>query len=370
MIIQIRKTGAWLIRYWLISTVIAFVVLTAYTSLPIFGQSPEATPNIQTVPKPEEVFTPTNTPFPTATSVIDIPAEPEIPQVPTPEPTRARSPGDNQGGGSGGAATDEDNSNSGSQPDQPAVAPTAPPVDGPLTGTVLVAVLNLRKGPSTGDAIIDTLFRNDHVQILARNGDGSWWLVCCGSDAKKPGWVPAQLLQPDFDPAQANARLPMAAAASAAPAVTGATSLTNTVPLTASQGITLQLQMRPSPAFAWQGQQVNVQFVVTNRGTTPALNVRLRDDLTTTLQYGKAVVTNNGRLQQQSKTAGGSIFSVTWPQLAAGESVTATVTLRIATDVPNGSLIDNLAVVAADNVADVPAGITLAMPPTMMPQFK
>jgi uncharacterized repeat protein (TIGR01451 family) len=140
--------------------------------------------------------------------------------------------------------------------------------------------------------------------------------------------------------------------------------------LTASKGVTLSFQMRPSPAFVWQGQLVNLQFVIANRSQTPASNVRLRDDLPAALQYTAAVISHNGQFQQQAKAAGNSIISLAWPQLAAGSEVTATVTLRVASDLPNGSLIDNLAVVAADNAGDVPAGITLAMPPTVLPLFK
>jgi len=42
----------------------------------------------------------------------------------------------------------------------------------------------------------------------------------------------------------------------------------------------------------------------------------------------------------------------------------------VVSSVPDGSLIDNLAVVAADQVKDIPAGITLAMPPIAPPKFR
>ncbi|CAN5424070.1 hypothetical protein BH10CHL1_BH10CHL1_06900 [soil metagenome] len=364
MLNYIRHSGAWLLRYWLSSTVIAFALLMAYTSLPIFGQSPTPTPNIQTVPKLEITSTPTNTPFPTVTAVV-----PDIPQVPTPVPTAKPTAKPDKADKTEENAVNDPGTAGGDPINKPAGGEQAPALQAPISntkqllGSVLVAVLNLRKSPSSNAAIIDTLFHQDQVQILGRNSDGFWWLVCCGAETQKPGWVTAQLLSPNFNPAQANTLLPLLAGSNA-------TSLTDGSPITTSKTVNLQLQMRPSPAFVWQGQMVDLQFIVTNLSKTAAVNVRLRDDLTTTLQYNKAVITHNGRLQQQDKPQGGKIFNIGWPQLAAGASVTATLTLRVAPDLANGSLIDNLAVVAADNAGDVSAGITFAMPPTIMPQFK
>ena len=401
--------GAWLARRWIIGTVLLFALLMAYTSSPIFGQSPPPTPDIQTVPVPAMVATLTDTPFPTATPVaLDTPEAPVpiVVDTPTTQPDNHQdgqgdttdnsdqpgdSAADNSSSNDNATATNPAGSDAGGggvgggQPANPqSSAQTTGTLTSTLNGTVAITVLNMRKGPSTGNAIIDTLFRNDRVQILARSTDSVWWLVCCGADTKRQGWVTARFVQPNFDVAQANARLPIAGGSSAAPAAMNAlatsTRLTTTLPVTTSATITpglnsnssalLQFQIHPNPPFVWQGQIVNLQFSVTNLGSTTATNVRLRDDLPTTLHYTQAVVGQNGRIQQSSKAQGGSIVRLDWPQLAAGATLTATITLRITPDLPDGSLIDNLAVVAADNVSDIPAGITLAMPPTLMPAFK
>lgn len=398
--------GAWLARRWLIGTVLLFALLMAYTSSPIFGQSPPPTPDIQTVPVPAMVSTPTNTPFPTATPVA--PDTPEAPlpidvNTPTTQPNNQQAgQGDTTDNQTGDTTTDNGPSNDNASDDNPAGSnaggggvgsgqpanpqssvQTTGTLTSTLNGTVAITVLNMRKGPSTENAIIDTLFRNDRVQILARSTDGVWWLVCCGADTKRQGWVTARFVQANFDVAQANVRLPIAGGSSAAPAaivtknaLTAGARITTTLPLTTNAQITpglnskLQFQIHPNPPFVWQGQIVNLQFSVTNLGSTTATNVRLRDDLPTTLQYTQAVVGQNGRIQQSNKAQGGSIVRLDWPQLAAGATLTATITLRVTPDLPDGSLIDNLAVVAADNISDIPAGITLAMPPTLMPVFK
>ena len=406
MLNRIFGAAHWLVHYWILSTVALFALLMIYTSSPIFGQSPNPTPDIQTVPEPAIAPTATNTPFPTATPVeIEIPQVPDITATPTRQHDKnqdntgdagsdtggnggddnSNAGGDTSGDSSGGGAAGGGNAQTGNSSVND--TQTFTQTNGAPTGKVLVAVLNMRKSPGTGSAIVDTLFRNDIVQIQARSADGGWWLVCCGADTKGAGWVSAKLIRPNFNLAQANTLLPVMGNSSAAPATTKAPSATNstltaTAPmttsavvttsslLTSSKDVTLAFQMRPSPAFVWQGQLVNLQFVIANRSQTPAVNVRLRDDLPASLQYSAAVISHNGQFQQQAKAAGSSIISLAWPQVAAGSEVTATVTLRVASNLPNGSLIDNLAVVAADNAGDVPAGVTLAMPPTVLPLFK
>ena len=405
MFISIRTASTWLARRWLISTVLLFALLMAYTSIPIFGQSAPPTPDIQTVPPPAMVATPPNTPFPTATPVaVATEVTSDIPQVPSPVATQLTKPDKNNDSSSdannntnntddktgdsttGNSGTGDIGNASGDAQTTKAQPPNQ--TNGALTGTVLIPVLNLRKGPGANHAIIDTLFRNDVVQILARSADGVWWLVCCGADSKHQGWITTQFIRPNFNRAQANSLLPIGANSSAAPpstktdiinkaptlsqSITTTTHapMTSTLVITQANGARLQFQMRPSPAFVWQGQLVNLQLFVTNPGPTTAINVRVRDDLPLTLRYAQAIVSHNGRFQQASKAQGGSIISIDWPQLAAGATLTATLTLRVAADIPDGSLIDNLAVVAADNVGDIAAGVTLAMPPVLLPAFK
>lgn len=348
MMIELQRR---LRRYWLITCVALLAGLMTYTSLPVWGAGATPTPDVHTVPKPEELFTPTNTPFPTPTSVGE---------VATPTPTRTKS-------------------SDAAQPEATTVTTLPPVVGGPadgsttslttttlptvtLSGVVTVTLLELHKAPSAEARIVDTAFRGDSITILGRNSDSSWWLICCGSNQHQ-GWVLAQAIQPNFNPTVAQASIPLRS--------TGATAgISNTVEAASSGGTRLQLEMRPSPAFVWQGQQFDLQLVVTNLGSTPATNVSLRDDLPTTLRYIKAAVRNQGRLQTTRNAQGGAVFQIEWAQLAPGAKVTAVVTLQVAPNAVAGSLIDNLAVVKAEQATDVAAGITLAMPPTLAPQFR
>ncbi len=235
-----------------------------------------------------------------------------------------------------------------------------------LTGTVMSVVLNLRKNPGVEQSPLDTLFRGDVVQILGRTADGTWWLVCCGARARLQGWATAASIQPSFAISQVNALIPVVAGQSTA--LSASASITGTRP-TITNTASLQVEMRPSPAFAWQGQPVAIQFVITNRGSVAATNIRLRDHLPPTLRYVKAVVANQGQLQTQTSAEGGAIVNLAWPRLAPGASMIATITVQIAPDAPAGSLIDNLALVTANQQDDVSVAITLAMPPALLPQF-
>ena len=61
---------------------------------------------------------------------------------------------------------------------------------------------------------------------------------------------------------------------------------------------------------------------------------------------------------------------IDWPVVPANGQVTATVTVQVATNVADGALIDNLAVVKTSLGSEALAGITLAMPPVALPQFR
>ncbi|MCB0121432.1 MAG: hypothetical protein KDE58_04270, partial [Caldilineaceae bacterium] len=63
-------------------------------------------------------------------------------------------------------------------------------------------------------------------------------------------------------------------------------------------------------------------------------------------------------------------FAITWPTLDAGTAKTARVRVQVADDLPDGSVIDNLAVIIADEVAAITGGISIGMPPTDLPDFR
>ncbi|MEZ4617242.1 MAG: SH3 domain-containing protein [Caldilineaceae bacterium] len=353
-----HKLPMFIARYWIAAAVTLFALLSAYTSSPIYGQSAPPTPDVNTVPRPELLATPTNTPFP----------------IPTPESGGGSNNGGRDDGGDNSSDRDNsnnegndsadtnsnDNSDQTSNPVDQERPQTGKSDDAPnsdLTGVVNVVTLNVRKGPSTGTAIVDTLFLNEEVAVLARDSGGDWWYICCGTSSGREGWVSAALITPDFTQA-----------AAAALAVTATSSAASSTASAAEE--TLILEMRPSPAFAWQGQIVTLHYVIRNQGDQPYTNIRLRNDLPPTLAYLDATVEQGGTISTAGRATDGIIYTVTWPEIEAGAALTATVTVRIAENVRNGALVDNLAVVESAEGATALAGITFAMPPVRLPQFR
>lgn len=358
-----HRLPVFIARYWIAVAVLLFALLSAYTSNPIYGQA-EPTPDINTVPPLELLQTPTNTPFPTPTPIVEEeqPGDTALDPTATPffnEPTATpQTNNDNSSGGSGG---NSGGSNSGNTSNPTEAAPTTGDsrLANGLTGIVNPVTLNVRKGPSEADAIIDTLFRNEQVTILARDSANTWWYICCGTGSGREGWVSAELITPNFDRNEAENLLPVTATTRAQMATGGDANTAAVV-----------LEMRPSPAFVWQGQTVQLQFVVRNTSDQPLTNVRLRNDLPPTLAYLNAEVGQQGTIQESGQAKDGLIYTILWPALAANESLTATVTLQLEDDIPNGALVDNLAAVDTAEGVNALAGITLAMPPLRLPQFR
>jgi len=355
-------------RYWIATIVILFALLSAYTSNPIYGQA-EPTPDVNTVPPQELLQTPTNTPFPTPTPFVDDeesggngdldPTATPFFVEPTATPQANDDNGDSSGGGSSGSDSNNNNEESNSDNSEPSTDPATGDQASRITGVVNPVTLNVHKGPSTTDAIIDTLFRNEPVTILARDSANHWWYICCGTGAGREGWVDADLITANVDRAEAEALLPVTATSNTAAANAGAATEPAVV-----------LEMRPSPAFVWQGQTVQLQFVVRNTSDETQTNVRLRNDLPPTLTYLNTTAGQQGTVQENGQRQDGLIYTISWPALAAGEVATATVTLQLADDIPNGALVDNLAVVDTAEGTNALAGITFAMPPMRLPQFR
>jgi uncharacterized repeat protein (TIGR01451 family) len=299
---------------------------------------------------------------------------------------------------------DDDDDNGGQQP--PAATPTAgptanattapsqpsQPVGEGLTGVVTANRLNVREGPGTNAAVIGVVVQGTTLQILERNAEGTWWHICCLADSTTTGWISAQFVQPNFDATQANTLIPVAGAApapaptvaaTAAPtttvaatpttaptvAATSATTSTTEVAAVATPAVSLDLTITQDPEFAAQGQEIELQFVITNPGDAVATNVEVRDELPAELTYVRVEIAD-GDLIDETAGASPAVFTLSWPELGPGDSATATVTVQIADDLPDGAVVDNLAVVSADNVDPYTAGITIGMPPTMPPDFQ
>lgn len=392
-------------HYWLALFVVAVGLLSAYTSSPIYGApAMTPTPDVQTVPKPVILDTPTNTPFPTPTPSND-------PNAPSGGgPVATRSPSNNQeDNGNNNQNDDDNNNNNDNQPSNqpgnanptptsaapgngPAANPTANTAPGTgtqitgttsgLTGVVNVVTLNMRKGPSTSDHIVDTLFKHDQVVVSGRDRAGAWWYVCCGAGSQRTGWVSAQLITPNFTAPQAaalpvlvNSPLPVATKTALATPQTTATVQATGTPESAgtpteAAAASLLMTMRAQPAFAWQGQRIQLQLVLRNSSSQALTDLHLRNDLPPELAFVAATVSDGGDYRYTGAAESGPLLTLDWPALPADAQVTATLTLQIRADTPIGAVIDNLAVVTSAEGAEALAGLTLAMPPTGLPQFR
>lgn len=322
--------------YW-----IGLVVLLLAGLVLLANQGAQAAPPNQTVP-PKPTATPTNAPRATNTPQSD--DDDDNQQQPAPTATTTPS--------------------SATQPTGEA-----------LTGVVTTSRLNVRQGPGTDFTAIGVVLQGETLRILERNDPGTWWRICCATGGDVEGWVSAQFVRPNFDAAQANTLIPVAGAAPPAapttvPTVAVTTTTTSEVVSVVTPTQSLELTMVQVPVFVWQGQEFELQFVVTNPGDTAISNVELRNQLPPELTFVGAEVGGDGKLTEQSGDDGQFVFRVLWPALGAGESLTVAVTLQMAEDIPDGTVIDNLAVVSADNAAPYTAGISIGLPPTAPPDFQ
>ena len=145
---------------------------------------------------------------------------------------------------------------------------------------------------------------------------------------------------------------------------------TATVPTTptAVPAFSLQGQMAATSEMAAQGQEIEIQITIMNPGTEPAQNVAVRDEVPGALQI-VSVSAEGGTATSQAGPNGTSIVLFAWPSLAPGSKTAATLVVRIAPNLANGSVIDNLAVAYADNAGAVTIGVSLGTPPQLLPTF-
>ena len=111
-------------------------------------------------------------------------------------------------------------------------------------------------------------------------------------------------------------------------------------------------------------------FTVTNRFRTVAQNVELRNEVPAQLRFIAAEVPTGATLAEEETAPDQLAFVVTWPTLAPGASSTVTVRLQIDADLPDGAVVDDLAVVSANGVEPYTAGVSIGMPPTALPDFQ
>ncbi|MEM7532642.1 MAG: SH3 domain-containing protein [Chloroflexota bacterium] len=136
----------------------------------------------------------------------------------------------------------------------------------------------------------------------------------------------------------------------------------------------LDVEIRTVPQFVWQGRQFEMQFTAVNTSEHDAVNVTIRNELDSLIQFIAGEITGdnqfNGEFTQETSEQGKVVFMITWPIVPANESATATIQARISPDFPEGGVIDNLAVASADNVEGMTVGVSIGMPPTSLPDFK
>jgi hypothetical protein len=140
------------------------------TESPAATATPEASATPAPTDTPAPTATPSDTPTPTATlQPTDTPTNtPTAPPSDTPAPTATAAP---------------------SETPTPAVSLTPPIIRGVVTASQFI---NVRNGPSITAPPVATLGPGAIVQVIGRNGDGSWLRLRL--DTGKEGWVSAQLI--------------------------------------------------------------------------------------------------------------------------------------------------------------------------------
>lgn len=246
------------------------MAITAYTRSPLYGADPTPTPDVSTVPRPGQLFTPTPTPSPV---IVIITRE---------APNTSATPN----------------------------APTAPD-----------------EGPAASQPAIE---------ILTTTGN---------SETTGP-----QPLLTANQPASGSAAT-----------VTG----------TSAGGVAaLTLSVQSSQVLIWPGALLQLHFVVTNRGETPLNQLEVQQALAPTLHYVVGTLDQVGSIQSAQTLAQGMVLTMRWEQLAQGAEATATITLQVRQDTPNGLFVDQQIVAQSAEGATAVVDLTLVMPPTTLPQFR
>ena len=335
-----NQAGAgWLRRYWIAAAVGAVLVLAfgMAAEAPAWA-APPAAKLYQTVPKP--TATPDNDPVATA----------------TPRPDDDDDNGNNGTGGQEDAGDEK----------APVFffGPQAPA--GNLTAVVTVATLNVREGPGVSFAPVGVLRAGEEVQVVARNQENTWWLVCCVAGTSDQGWASAQLLEPNFDRAQSADLIPVFGAA----VEVAAAATTPTAQQAAGVKLPLALNVSLDPAMVWQGRSADLVLEVSNPNLEDALNVELSDQLPAQLELVSVKATGGGRASEQSTPEGATLVLVRWDSVPAGSSVQAIITVKVAAGVEDGQVFDNLAAVRGTNATYTTGSLSIGMPPKLLPDFQ
>lgn len=259
----------------------------------------------------------------------------------------------------------------------------ATPLPDGIPGAVTALTLNVRRGPGVNNPVVGKIRQDQGISVLGRNATGDWLYICCLTGAQPNGWVSAQYITPTFtlaDLPEAAVSAPATPEATPAP-VTPTETVTNTTaaatvtpeaadPAAAPAGdTTLTVGIEQRPPFAVQGKEIALIFTIANTDETTANNVVLRSELPAVLTLADVTASLAGEISQETGADGAAVVVVTWPAVEAGATATVNARVTVAADAPNGAVYDNLAAVSAENALDSSAGITIGMPPSMLPEF-
>lgn len=143
-----------------------------------------------------------------------------------------------------------------------------------------------------------------------------------------------------------------------------ATTATNTPVPTFSMSLAMS-----ASEMAFPGGEVEIRFTATNPSGSVANNVQVRNRLPDTLILISADAANGGTSFLETEENGTTVVRFVWDTVAAGQSVEATIVAMVAPDLRAGSVIDNLGVAYAANAAASTAGISIGLPPAILPFF-
>ncbi len=138
--------------------------------------------------------------------------------------------------------------------------------------------------------------------------------------------------------------------------------------LTPLSSFALTFQMSFAPQFPVAGNELRIEYRISNPAAENAVNVTLRNLLPAALSFIEGE-SENGELAQETDSDGLALL-FHWDEIGPDEVAHATVVVQLADDIPAGAVIDNLAVVFADNANPTSSGISIGLPPARLPTFR
>lgn len=355
------KDARWILlkQHWLHVIICFFclVTITVNSHQDLFAQTP--TPDVNTVPRLEDLITPTPTstlaPVPVITATpIPVATEPVDTSIPADETQPEERAQERDSG-----ALDPNEDAVGPQTALPGLTePSGSGADGQAnqrTALVTTDLLNVRSAPNTTSTVIDQLAANNQVTLLEKAEDAAWWYICCGTVNNRQGWVSSQYLVILADPLSIEAE------------ATTAQDLAESV---ATVQEPLLITLTPLQRFVWQGQQLTVKFLITNPRSTSVRQLNVRTDLPADVNVLTTSSNLSGVTRMEEQATGRTIIQISWPEIAPGTQAVATLDLQVAAEATNGTFFDIIAAVDAAGEETVATGLTISMPPNQLPSFR